>query len=60
MADALIGMYEGIANGLFVREDKNLQWRGKTSIEMAVKRIANRYYESGQGREEPKHLQASL
>lgn len=39
VADALAGMYEGIADGRVVREDRNEQWRGSTSLAVAVKRI---------------------
>lgn len=39
VAGALLGMYEGIANGLFVRQDCNEQWRGKTSLKAAVERL---------------------
>ena len=39
VADALLGMYEGIANGLFEREDGSEHWRGVTPLAAAVERI---------------------
>ncbi|MEQ8292771.1 MAG: NAD(P)H-binding protein [Roseovarius sp.] len=59
VADSLIGMYEGIANGLFVRDNRNIQWRGKTTIETAVSRMVDRHSESDRGREAPRPLEES-
>lgn len=39
VAGALLGMYEGIANGLFGREDSSEQWRGITPLPAAVERV---------------------
>lgn len=39
VASALLGMFEGIANGLFVREHSSEQRRGTISLEAAVRRI---------------------
>lgn len=39
VAGALLGMYEGIAQGLFVRQDDSEQRRGTTSLAAAVERL---------------------
>ncbi|MBT1156521.1 NAD(P)H-binding protein [Aminobacter anthyllidis] len=39
VASALLGMFDGIANGLFVREHSNEQRSGTTSLEAAIRRI---------------------
>jgi uncharacterized protein YbjT (DUF2867 family) len=41
LADALLGMYEGIADGHFAREEVNEQRRGSVSLTAAVKRIVS-------------------
>jgi uncharacterized protein YbjT (DUF2867 family) len=41
LAEALLGMYEGIADGHFAREEVNEQRRGSVSLTAAVKRIVS-------------------
>ncbi|TIM27341.1 MAG: NmrA family protein [Mesorhizobium sp.] len=39
VADALLGMYEGIANGLFLRQDSSEHRRGTISLATAIERV---------------------
>ncbi|RWP36017.1 MAG: NmrA family protein [Mesorhizobium sp.] len=39
VADALLGMYEGIANGLFTRQDSSAHRRGTISLATAIERL---------------------
>ncbi|TIN11766.1 NmrA family NAD(P)-binding protein [Mesorhizobium sp.] len=39
VADALLGMYEGIANGLFMRQDSSEHRRGTTFLATAIERV---------------------
>ena len=39
VADALLGMYEGIANGLFTRQDSSEHRRGTISLATAIERV---------------------
>ncbi|RWN98873.1 NmrA family NAD(P)-binding protein [Mesorhizobium sp.] len=39
VADALLGMYEGIANGLFMRQDSSEHRRGTTFLATAMERV---------------------
>jgi uncharacterized protein YbjT (DUF2867 family) len=39
---ALLGMYEGIANGRFTRQAGTEHWRGTTSLTAAVERIVTK------------------
>ncbi|CAH2407454.1 NmrA family NAD(P)-binding protein [Mesorhizobium escarrei] len=39
VADALLGMYEGIANGLFTRQDTSEHRRGTVSLATAIERV---------------------
>ncbi|TIL58180.1 MAG: NmrA family protein [Mesorhizobium sp.] len=39
VADALLGMYEGIANGLFMRQDSSERRRGTISLATAIERV---------------------
>jgi uncharacterized protein YbjT (DUF2867 family) len=39
VADALLGMYEGIANGLFTRQDSSEHRRGTISLASAIERV---------------------
>lgn len=42
VAAVLVGMYDGIANGRFVREDRSEHWRGTTPLTSALERIVAR------------------
>jgi uncharacterized protein YbjT (DUF2867 family) len=42
VASALLGMYEGIADGLFARESDSEHRRGKTSLVAAIERVVAR------------------
>lgn len=39
VADALLGMYEGIANGLFTRQDSSEHRRGTIALATAIERV---------------------
>lgn len=39
VSSALLGMFEGIANGMFLRQDSSEQQRGTTSLTSAIERI---------------------
>ncbi|MFC6487061.1 NmrA family NAD(P)-binding protein [Nitratireductor sp. GCM10026969] len=47
VADVLLGMYDGITNGRFVRQDGNEHWRGKISLTTAVERIVAKVRAAG-------------
>jgi uncharacterized protein YbjT (DUF2867 family) len=47
VADALLGMYEGIANGLFARQNDNEHRRGTTSLTTAIERLVAKAHQAG-------------